>query len=229
MPITYLFAHKVDCLNPFCRQKLYNSCVHVILIFSLHSALRCYRDINCIQGWIQSVSHTLGVTGFVYLGGSQNHPRGSQKRYRGGGQHSIFSKKTQGPSKRRFWGPWIFRGVPPTYQCQYQWSIISTICPRSLDPLHLASYYLKWVKTSWINSIISFINVIFSIFSIILLLQTTIIRTHQSSLHPLGLIAGSLIMLGRPVIQYTYRFIPPGVLVNVMPSWLSKYSVYISS
>ena len=27
-----------------------------------------------------------------------------------------------------------------------------TICPRSLDTIHIVTYYLKWVKTSWTNS-----------------------------------------------------------------------------
>ena len=24
-----------------------------------------------------------------------------------------------------------------------------TVCPRSLDPLYIVTYYIKWVKTSW--------------------------------------------------------------------------------
>ena len=28
-----------------------------------------------------------------------------------------------------------------------------TICPRSSDPFYIASYYIKWVTTSWTHSI----------------------------------------------------------------------------
>ena len=27
-----------------------------------------------------------------------------------------------------------------------------TVCPRSLDPIYIANYYLKGVKTSWTDS-----------------------------------------------------------------------------
>ena len=26
---------------------------------------------------------------------------------------------------------------------------INTVCPRSLDPIHIVTYNIKWVKTSW--------------------------------------------------------------------------------
>ena len=29
----------------------------------------------------------------------------------------------------------------------------STICPRSLDPFNIVSYYVKWAKTSWTYSV----------------------------------------------------------------------------
>ena len=32
----------------------------------------------------------------------------------------------------------------------------STVCPRSLDPFHIVSYYIKLVKTSWPYSYVSF-------------------------------------------------------------------------
>ena len=27
-----------------------------------------------------------------------------------------------------------------------------TVCPRSLDPIFIATYYIKWVKTPWTYS-----------------------------------------------------------------------------
>ena len=29
---------------------------------------------------------------------------------------------------------------------------LHTVCPRSLDPIYIATYYIKWVKTSWTDS-----------------------------------------------------------------------------
>ena len=29
---------------------------------------------------------------------------------------------------------------------------VFTVCPRSLDPCYIVSYYIKWVKTSWTYS-----------------------------------------------------------------------------
>ena len=32
----------------------------------------------------------------------------------------------------------------------HAWDLLFyTVCPRSLDPFHKVSYYIKWVKTSW--------------------------------------------------------------------------------
>ena len=31
--------------------------------------------------------------------------------------------------------------------------ILSTVCPRSLDPIYIVTYYIIWVKTSWTDSI----------------------------------------------------------------------------
>ena len=30
--------------------------------------------------------------------------------------------------------------------------LIDTVCPRSLYPIYIVSYYMKWVKTSWTYS-----------------------------------------------------------------------------
>ena len=29
----------------------------------------------------------------------------------------------------------------------------NTVCPRSSDPFYLVTYFIKWVTTSWTNSI----------------------------------------------------------------------------
>ena len=34
----------------------------------------------------------------------------------------------------------------------YKWSMISTVCPRSSDPIYVVTYYIKWVTTSWTYS-----------------------------------------------------------------------------
>ena len=34
-------------------------------------------------------------------------------------------------------------------------SFTPTLCPRSLDPFYDATYYIKWVKTSWTYSIMN--------------------------------------------------------------------------
>ena len=31
-------------------------------------------------------------------------------------------------------------------------AVICTVCPRSTYPFHIASYYIKWVTTSWTYS-----------------------------------------------------------------------------
>ena len=31
-------------------------------------------------------------------------------------------------------------------------TLLITVCSRSLDPIHIVNYYIKWVKTSWIYS-----------------------------------------------------------------------------
>ena len=31
-----------------------------------------------------------------------------------------------------------------------------TVCPRSLDPIYIESYYIGWVKTSWRKVLMSF-------------------------------------------------------------------------
>ena len=30
--------------------------------------------------------------------------------------------------------------------------VSTTVCTRSLDPIYLVTYYIKWVKTSWTDS-----------------------------------------------------------------------------
>ena len=35
----------------------------------------------------------------------------------------------------------------------YLSSMVSTVCPRSLDPFCMANYYKKWFMTSWTYSI----------------------------------------------------------------------------
>ena len=41
-------------------------------------------------------------------------------------------------------------GIYTTITWKLNWQITSfTVCPRSIDPFYIASYYLKWVKTSW--------------------------------------------------------------------------------
>ena len=31
----------------------------------------------------------------------------------------------------------------------YDINTVSTVCPRSLDPVYLVTYFIHWVKTSW--------------------------------------------------------------------------------
>ena len=35
-------------------------------------------------------------------------------------------------------------------------NIKHTVCPRSLDPFYILSYYIKWVTTSWTHSMINY-------------------------------------------------------------------------
>ena len=32
--------------------------------------------------------------------------------------------------------------------------LVATECPRSLDPIYIVTYFIKWVKTSWTDSVI---------------------------------------------------------------------------
>ena len=37
------------------------------------------------------------------------------------------------------------------------------MCPRSSDPFHIVTYYIKWVPTSWTHNIVSVKNISFKV------------------------------------------------------------------
>ena len=43
--------------------------------------------------------------------------------------------------------------LPPLFPAPGDPSL-NTVCPKSSDPFHIVSYYIKWVTTSWTHSII---------------------------------------------------------------------------
>ena len=42
------------------------------------------------------------------------------------------------------------------FHCAYIMSTILNICPRSLDPFYIVTYYIQRIKTSWTSSMTSF-------------------------------------------------------------------------
>ena len=54
-------------------------------------------------------------------------------------------------ARKHFWGCYIFTATPIKY-VPLTTSINCTVWQWSLDPFHLASYYVKWMRTLWTYS-----------------------------------------------------------------------------
>ena len=49
--------------------------------------------------------------------------------------------------------PWMIKRIPsPDYHKVYIAKYTATNCTRSLDPIYVVTYCIRWFKTSWTNS-----------------------------------------------------------------------------